>query len=98
MLQHPDIDRLIQQTQRYEFSDGLRDLQLAVLFLVGGATLVGELVDGRLRPDLRPAPLEPRHVGALAVALVVAAIALVANPNGIDIMPRILNLLLLRIN
>ena len=56
-----------------------------LLFLVGGATLVGELVDGRLRPNLRPAPLEPRRVGALAVALVVAAIALVANPNGIGI-------------
>ncbi len=34
---HPDVDRLIQATQRYEFSDGLRDLQLALLFLVGGA-------------------------------------------------------------
>jgi hypothetical protein len=33
---HPDVDRLIQATQRYEFSDGLRDLQLALLFLVGG--------------------------------------------------------------
>lgn len=34
---HPDVERLIQSTQRYEFSDGLRDLQLALLFLVGGA-------------------------------------------------------------
>ncbi len=38
METHPDVEGLIQATQRYEFSDGLRDLQLAVLFLVSGAT------------------------------------------------------------
>ena len=31
MAAQPNIDQLIQQTRQYEFSDGLRDLQLAVL-------------------------------------------------------------------
>ncbi len=31
-----NITHLIERTQRYEFADGLRDLQLALLFLVGG--------------------------------------------------------------
>ena len=56
-----------------------------LLFLLGGATLVGELVDGRLRPGLTPAPASPRALGALAVALLASAAVLVVNPNGIDI-------------
>ena len=56
-----------------------------LLFLLGGATLVGELVDGRLRPGLTPAPVHPRALGALAGALLVSAAVLGVNPNGIDI-------------
>jgi hypothetical protein len=32
MTTHTDIDKLIQQTRQYEFSDGLREFQLAVFF------------------------------------------------------------------
>jgi hypothetical protein len=35
----PDVDRLIRETRRYEFNDGLRDLQLALLFGLGGVTV-----------------------------------------------------------
>ena len=56
-----------------------------LLFLVGGASVVGELVDGRLRPDLQPRPLAPGAVGWLAGTLVVCAAVLALNPNGIDI-------------
>lgn len=31
-----DVDKLIQQTRRYEFADGLRDLQLSVSLVLGG--------------------------------------------------------------
>jgi hypothetical protein len=31
MTAQPDVDKLIQQTRQYEFSDGLRDVQLALL-------------------------------------------------------------------
>jgi hypothetical protein len=34
--EQPDLDRLILETRRYEFSDGLRDLQLALLLSLGG--------------------------------------------------------------
>jgi len=51
----PDVDELIRQTRQYEFSDGLRDLQMAVLLGIGGLavwlplepmwiTLVGNMV------------------------------------------------------
>jgi len=36
MMSHLDINQLIQKTRRYEFSDGLRDMQLAILFGFGG--------------------------------------------------------------
>lgn len=36
MTEQHDLDRLIQDTRRYEFSDGLRDLQLAILMGLGG--------------------------------------------------------------
>jgi hypothetical protein len=32
MTAQPDIEKLIQQTRQYEFSDGLRDLQMAIFF------------------------------------------------------------------
>jgi hypothetical protein len=38
MTAQPDVDRLIVETRRYEFADGLRDLQLAVLLGVYGVT------------------------------------------------------------
>ena len=38
MTAQPDVERLIRQTRQYEFSDGLRDLQLAILLGVGGLT------------------------------------------------------------
>lgn len=36
MSEQPDVERLIRDTRRYEFSDGLRDLQLALLLGLGG--------------------------------------------------------------
>jgi hypothetical protein len=39
MIAQPDVDKLIRQTHQYEFSDGLRDLQMAVYFAVSGVTL-----------------------------------------------------------
>lgn len=36
MSEQPDVDRLILETRRYEFSDGLPDLQLALLLGLGG--------------------------------------------------------------
>ena len=38
MTVSPDVDRLIRETRRYEFADGLRDLQLAMLLGLGGLT------------------------------------------------------------
>jgi len=38
MMSEPDVNQLIQKTRRYEFADGLRDLQLAVLLGLGGAS------------------------------------------------------------
>jgi len=39
MMALPDVDKLIRQTRQYEFSDGLRDLQMAVLLGIGGMTV-----------------------------------------------------------
>jgi hypothetical protein len=36
MMAQPDVDKLIRQTRQYEYSDGLRDLQMAVLLGLGG--------------------------------------------------------------
>ena len=36
MMAQPNVDQLIRQTRKYEFSDGLRDLQGAVLLGIGG--------------------------------------------------------------
>jgi hypothetical protein len=36
MASQPDINQLIQKTRRYEFSDGLRDIQFAILLGFGG--------------------------------------------------------------
>ena len=53
-----------------------------LLFLLGGAVLVGELVDRQLQRVIGKAPLPPRKGAGLAFALVSAAVALLANPNG----------------
>ena len=36
MNAHTDVKKLVQQTQRYEFSDGLRDFQFALMMAAGG--------------------------------------------------------------
>jgi hypothetical protein len=36
MMTQPDVNKLIRQTRQYEFSDGLRDLQMALLLGIGG--------------------------------------------------------------
>ncbi len=36
MTAQPDVDKLIRQTRQYEFADGLRDLQLALLLGLSG--------------------------------------------------------------
>lgn len=56
MTSPSDVKQLIQDTRRYEFADGLRDLQLAIFFVTSGAaawlvfqpfwiTLIGDLVE-----------------------------------------------------
>lgn len=39
MVSQPDVNKLIQQTRQYEFADGLRDLQLAILLGTSSATV-----------------------------------------------------------
>ncbi|HET6381265.1 MAG TPA: hypothetical protein VFH63_09610 [candidate division Zixibacteria bacterium] len=57
-----------------------------LLFLLGGAVLVGEAIDRLLRRRLvGPPPLTWTQLRDLAAALVVSAAALVVNPNGIDL-------------
>ncbi|TMB82980.1 MAG: hypothetical protein E6J39_07605 [Chloroflexi bacterium] len=56
-----------------------------LLFAFGGAVLVGEAGDRLLRRRVTPEPLAWRDLGWLAGGLVAAAVALVLNPNGIDI-------------
>jgi hypothetical protein len=56
-----------------------------LLFLLGGAVLVGEAADRLLGRRLEPAPLGWVHLGELALALLVSAGALVVNPNGIGL-------------
>lgn len=53
-----------------------------LLFLFGGATIVGEGLDRILRRAVQPEPLTWRQGGWLAAMLLVAAAALVLNPNG----------------
>ncbi|MGI8830601.1 MAG: hypothetical protein ACR2I5_12625 [Candidatus Limnocylindria bacterium] len=53
-----------------------------LLFLIGGAVVVGESVDRALRRQLHPEPLAWRDIGWLVAALVVAGGAIAINPNG----------------
>ena len=39
MMTQPDVDKLIRQTRQYEFADGLRDLQMAMLLGLGGVAV-----------------------------------------------------------
>lgn len=56
-----------------------------MLFLLGGAVLVGEAFDRWRGRRLTPEPLTIRAIGWLAAALVAAGVALVLNPNGVAI-------------
>lgn len=38
-MMQPDIEKLIRETRQYEYSDGLRDLQLAVMFAFGSIAI-----------------------------------------------------------
>ncbi|MGH2428493.1 MAG: hypothetical protein ACRDGV_06340 [Candidatus Limnocylindria bacterium] len=53
-----------------------------LLFLLGGALVVGEGADRLVRRRLGPAPLSWRELGWLCAALVVALAAISVNPNG----------------
>jgi hypothetical protein len=53
-----------------------------LLFLIAGATLVGEGLDRILRRQLDPEPLSWSQLRDLALALVAAVAALAINPNG----------------
>ncbi len=53
-----------------------------MLFLLGGAVLVGEAGDRLLHRSVSPGPLEPRQLRDLGLALIVAFGALALNPNG----------------
>ncbi len=39
MISQPEVVKLIRQTRQYEYSDGLRDLQMAVLLGIGGVAV-----------------------------------------------------------
>ena len=54
-----------------------------LLFLLGGAVVVGELIDGLLRRDVYPVPLRRAELGWLAAAGVAAFAAIGVNPNGL---------------
>jgi hypothetical protein len=53
-----------------------------LLFLLGGALVVGEGLDRWTGRAVSPAPLAWRQIGWLAVTLAVAGLAVVLNPNG----------------
>ncbi|MBA2263551.1 MAG: hypothetical protein H0W10_02690, partial [Chloroflexi bacterium] len=53
-----------------------------LLFLVGGAVLVGEAVDRWLHREVEAGPLGWSELGWLALSLLGAAVALMLNPNG----------------
>ncbi len=42
MQPYPDVEKIIRQTQRYEFADGLRDIQIGLMFMTYG--FVGWLI------------------------------------------------------
>jgi len=48
MTVQPDVDKLIQHTRQYEFSDGLRDVQLALLLGLGSVSVWLSLYPGWL--------------------------------------------------
>lgn len=56
-----------------------------LLFLLGGAVVVGEAVDRLLHRRLLSEPLDWPQLGWLVVALVIAAAAISLNPNGLDL-------------
>src|SRR5579859_2193974 len=56
-----------------------------LLFLLGGAVLVGEVVDRVLRRPLSPEPMGWSRLAWLALALLVSAVVLLINPNGVAI-------------
>ncbi len=53
-----------------------------LLFLLGGAVLVGEATDRVLRRGTEPDPMPRRDLGWLAAGLAAAAAAISLNPNG----------------
>lgn len=56
-----------------------------LLFLLVGAVAVGEALDRLVGRVMEPKPLDWRQVGCLGAALVVSAVAIVANPNGLEL-------------
>jgi hypothetical protein len=56
-----------------------------LLFLFGGAVLVGEAADRLLGRTVGSAPLARNEIGALALALVASAAVMVINPSGADL-------------
>lgn len=56
-----------------------------LLFLIAGATLVGEGIDRLLRRRMAPAPLSWLQLRDLLFATVAAGAALVVNPNGVGL-------------
>ncbi len=56
-----------------------------LLFLFGGAVLVGEAADRLLRRTLTPEPMRWPRLGWLSLMLAASAVALVLNPNGLAI-------------
>jgi hypothetical protein len=53
-----------------------------MLFLLGGAVLVGETADRLLQRNVQPEPLTPFQLRDLGISLLVAFAALAINPNG----------------
>ena len=56
-----------------------------LLFLLVGAVGIGEALDRLARRAVEPEPLGWGHLGWLGVALLVSAVGIALNPNGVDL-------------
>ncbi|MDE3089297.1 MAG: hypothetical protein KGJ80_07915 [Chloroflexota bacterium] len=63
MNSHPNIERLMRQTRAYEYSDGFIEIALGILFLLVGMFIYA----------FRDAPSETGIIGAVVLAIVIAA-------------------------
>jgi hypothetical protein len=65
----PDVDHLIQRARRYEFADGLRDLQLATVIALVGGLAAFTYLPGGIRIYMQWSVWFHEHLGRLAAFL-----------------------------